>query len=65
MPQGIEFLGIDRADYSRRTGFELDALAGPVISRYVNQGLLEDDGHRVRFTREGLFLADSVLCDLL
>ena len=28
-------------------------------------GLLEDDGRRVRFTREGLFLADTVLCDLL
>jgi len=30
-------------------------------SRY----LLDDDGRRVRFTHDGLFLADSVLCDLL
>ena len=29
------------------------------------RGLLEDDGRRVRFTREGLFLADTVLCELL
>jgi oxygen-independent coproporphyrinogen-3 oxidase len=58
-------LGIDRADFRLRTGFDLDALAGPVIARYVGQGLLEDDGRRVRFTREGLFLADSVLCDLV
>ena len=58
-------LGIDRADFERRTGFDLDALAGPVVARYVSRGLLEDDGRRVRFTREGLFLADTVLCDLV
>ncbi|HEV3122387.1 MAG TPA: coproporphyrinogen III oxidase, partial [Isosphaeraceae bacterium] len=58
-------LGIDRADFQERTGFDLDALAGPVIDRFVGTGLLEDDGAMVRFTREGLFLADTVLCELL
>jgi oxygen-independent coproporphyrinogen-3 oxidase len=58
-------LGIDRADFARRTGFELDDLARPVLARHVANGLLDDDGRRVRFTREGLYLADSVLCDLL
>ena len=58
-------LGIDRDDFARRTGFDLDALAGPALARHTAGGLLEDDGRRVRFTREGLFLADSVLCDLL
>jgi oxygen-independent coproporphyrinogen III oxidase len=58
-------LGIDRADFARRTGFDLDALAGPVLARHAAAGRLEDDGTRVRLTREGLFLADTVLCDLL
>jgi oxygen-independent coproporphyrinogen-3 oxidase len=58
-------LGIDRGDFLRRTGFELDALAGDILTRSVAQGLLEDDGNRVRFTREGLFLADSVLCEIV
>ncbi|MDR3635071.1 MAG: radical SAM family heme chaperone HemW [Isosphaeraceae bacterium] len=58
-------VGLDRSDFLRRTGFDLDALAGTTVSRYVQRGLLEDDGQRVRFTREGLFLADSVLCELL
>ena len=58
-------IGIERDDFARRTGFVLDALAGPVLERAVARGLLEDDGRRIRFTREGLFLADSVLCDLL
>ena len=57
--------GLDRQDFARRTGFVIDSLAGPVIVRFVASGLLEDDGQRVRFTREGLFLADTVLCDLL
>jgi oxygen-independent coproporphyrinogen III oxidase len=58
-------IGIDRTDYATRTGFDLDALLGDPIRRAVGHGLLEDNGHGVRFTREGVFLADSVLCDLL
>ena len=57
--------GIDRADFSRRTGFSLDDLAGDAVSRFVGRGLLEDDGRRVRLTGEGLFLADTVMCEFL
>ncbi len=58
-------VGIDRADFQIRTGFDLDALAGPALARHRLGGLIDDDGRRVRFTREGLFLADTVLCDIL
>lgn len=58
-------LGVDRADFRERTGFDFDGLAGPALPRHVEGGLLEDDGRRVRLTREGFFLADTVLCDLL
>lgn len=58
-------VGIDGADFARRTGFNLDVLAGPTLEKYVGQGLLERTGDRIRFTREGLFLADTVLCDLV
>jgi len=58
-------LGIDRDDFRARTGFDFDELAGPALPRHRSGGLLEDDGRRIRFTREGLFLADTVLCDLL
>ena len=57
--------GIDRSDFAERTGFDLETLSGPIIQKYVNQGLLEEERGRVRFTRAGLFLADSVLCDLV
>jgi oxygen-independent coproporphyrinogen-3 oxidase len=57
--------GIERDDFFRRTGYSLDALAEPVLKRAVGRRWLEDDGRRVRFTREGLFVADSVLCELV
>jgi oxygen-independent coproporphyrinogen-3 oxidase len=58
-------LGIDRADYAERTGYDLDELLGPALARHVARGLLHDDGRRIRLSREGLFLADTVLSDLL
>ena len=58
-------VGIDRPDFQRRTGWSLDELAAPVVARHVAGGLLEDNGRRVRFTSDGVLLADSVLCDLL
>ena len=58
-------IGLDRGDFRRRTGFDFDALAGQALPKHLAGGLLEDDGRRVRLTREGLFLADTVLSDLL
>lgn len=57
--------GIDPRDFAYRTGLALEDLAGPVLERYLGRGWLEEQDGRIRFTREGLFLADSVLCDLL
>jgi len=57
--------GIERDDFYRRTGFELDALASLALARFKARGLLEDDGQRVRLSRQGLFLADLVLCEFL
>jgi oxygen-independent coproporphyrinogen-3 oxidase len=58
-------LGIDRDDYQRRTGYSLDELLGFELSRFVDQGLLEDDGRRLRFSPQGIFLADRVLRELV
>ncbi len=55
--------GIIRAHFGAQTGFDLDDLAGPVIHRHVGRGLLADHGDRVCLTREGKFLADSVMRD--
>ena len=58
-------LGLVRDDFRARTGFDLDRLVGREVAKHVAGGLLEDDGRRIRLTPEGVFLADTVLCDLL
>jgi oxygen-independent coproporphyrinogen-3 oxidase len=58
-------LGIDRGEFQRRTGFSIDAICGESIARSVSRGWLEDDGNRVRLTRDGLFLADTVMSEML
>ena len=58
-------IGLDRLDFRARTGFELDDLAGDAILKHVSLGLLHDDGRSIRLTRDGLLLADTVLCDFL
>ena len=37
----------------------------PAIAKFVAAGLLEDDGERVRLTREGLFVSDALWPELL
>lgn len=58
-------IGIGRDEFLERTGYDLDALCGTSILRSLSRGWLEDDGARVRLTRAGLFMADSVMSDLL
>jgi oxygen-independent coproporphyrinogen III oxidase len=58
-------IGIEREDFRQRTGFELDTLASETIERFLAKGYLEDDGRRIRLSREGLFVADQVLCEFL
>jgi oxygen-independent coproporphyrinogen-3 oxidase len=58
-------LGIERRDFQRRTGFEIDHLAGPIIQRFRSEGLLQDDGSRLRLSRDGIFVADRVCCEFL
>jgi oxygen-independent coproporphyrinogen-3 oxidase len=57
--------GIGRAHYREQTGFDLDAVAGPAITRHVELRLLCDDGERVYLTREGKYVADAVIERLL
>jgi oxygen-independent coproporphyrinogen-3 oxidase len=57
--------GVARAEFARRTGFTLDALVGPELHQHTQRGHLSDDGSRVRLTREGLYVSDSIWPDLL
>ncbi len=57
--------GVAREEFHERTGEPLDSLAGKAIARFVELGLLADDGHTVRLTREGLLISDSLWPELL
>lgn len=57
--------GIHRAAFLEQTGFELEAIAGPAVARHIERGLLEEDGQRVRLTRQGKYLADWVIEEML
>jgi oxygen-independent coproporphyrinogen-3 oxidase len=53
--------GVRRVPFRIQTGFDLDELAGPAVRRFVEMGLLSDDGEGVCLTREGKCVADTLL----
>jgi oxygen-independent coproporphyrinogen-3 oxidase len=57
--------GVDRNEFAAAAGLTVDELAGPAIARFVEFGLLSDDGSRVKLTREGLFVSDALWPELL
>lgn len=57
--------GLVRRDFLAKTGFDIDALAGKQIHRFVELGFLDDNGESIRFTREGLFIADAILREIV
>lgn len=52
--------GIDRAAFQDRTGVNLERLLGPALRQFVDLGLLSDTAGRLRLTRAGLFVSDSI-----
>jgi len=60
-----QLAGVDRYEFARRTGFELDKLAGTQIARLVELGMLAADDSHVRLTRSGLMISDSIWPELL
>ncbi len=57
--------GVTRDTFQHTTGFDLDELAAPEIARQIELEFLEDFGTGIRLTRQGLFVADSVIVNLL
>ena len=57
--------GLERAAFQQVSGFDLDALAGESVRRWVDRGLATDDGDHVRLTREGLLVSDTLWADVL
>jgi oxygen-independent coproporphyrinogen-3 oxidase len=57
--------GTTRRDFSERTAYEIDELVAAPLRKFVDLGLLADDGERIRLTREGLFVSDAMWPEML
>ena len=57
--------GVNKHEFLTRAGVSIEALAGPQIEKFVDLGLLVDDGIGIRLTREGLLVSDSLWPDFL
>jgi putative oxygen-independent coproporphyrinogen III oxidase len=57
--------GIQRTAFREQTGFDLDQLGGAALARHAELGLILDDSESVRLTRQGKYVADALIADLL
>ncbi len=57
--------GVSRRDFGERAAIEIDELVASPLRKFVDLGLLADDGERVRLTREGLFVSDAIWPEIL
>jgi len=57
--------GVERCGFRAASDCDLDAVAGPAVARWVGAGLATDDGRRVRLTRAGLLVSDTLWADVL
>lgn len=52
--------GVSMTRFEEKFGRSFDGLYGEIIRNLVQQGLIQIDGDRVRMTKRGLFLGDTV-----
>ena len=53
-------LGVSMVRFEEKFGRSFDGLYGEIVKDLVQQGLMQIDGDRVRMTKRGLFLGDTV-----
>jgi oxygen-independent coproporphyrinogen-3 oxidase len=57
--------GIDRYRFEDQTGFDLTELVGDRLENLMMRGQVDDDGRHVALTRQGKYLADAIIEDLM
>ncbi len=63
---GLRMLeGIDVGQFHAETGFVLERLAGREIARFLEVGLLQQEGERLQLSPEGLLVSDAISIELL
>ena len=57
--------GINRQEFRKQTGFDVDELAGAALTKQVELGFLQDDGRRIALTRRGKCVADTIISQIM
>lgn len=57
--------GFDERQFATEFGFTVESLSADALKQHLAAGLLQRNGGRLSLTRDGLFLADSVISDFL
>ncbi len=57
--------GVSRDWFRERTSLEIEDLVGEPLGRFVELGLMIDDGSRIKLTRAGLLVSDSLWGEFL
>ncbi len=57
--------GIAADEFRARTGFDARALCAEPLAWLLREGLVEDDGARLRLTERGLFVSDAIFAELI
>jgi oxygen-independent coproporphyrinogen-3 oxidase len=57
--------GVDRSWFKTKCGFEIDALVAEPLKKFIAAGWLQDNGERIKLTREGLFISDALWPEFL
>jgi len=57
--------GVSRREFLKQTGYEIEELVEAPLRKFIDLGLLADDGERICLKREGLFVSDAIWPELL
>jgi oxygen-independent coproporphyrinogen-3 oxidase len=57
--------GIDLDAFAASTGFQVEQLCGREIEKFIELGMLQQEGRRLRLTRDGLLISDTLWGELL
>ena len=57
--------GVSVSEFKERFGEDLFEIYGETIEKYTDSGFLERDGDRIRFSRKGISVSNTILADLI
>jgi oxygen-independent coproporphyrinogen-3 oxidase len=57
--------GVSKAAFANYFGESIEAVYGPVIQKYKNFSLLQEENERIFLTRAGIHVSNTVMADFL